>query len=320
MTRGDSARRRRAFALVCGVVLVRGAHVVAQPFSIGASSARAALPQIEIMTSTIFSTPTPGEQGSLLQALNRIDDLLGQLARAKAAIEARHVTVADFDRMSSELKSALAALSPQDCVSPSVAEAAVGKILKPARMISSLGIDTSSLDDIVGEPYDKHPSCAALVRDKARLDAALQPIRSELTKSEDERLADSRREAELTKKLLDKKNELTKVLEAISGRQSVSSNLWKILLVVGLLSLAVMVSIRLFAAEIQFEWVRSGQVIQFVTVMVLLSVIMALGLTETLKENTLGTLLGGIAGYVLSQGVGKAAAQEVARQARDSSR
>lgn len=50
------------------------------------------------------------------------------------------------------------------------------------------------------------------------------------------------------------------------------------------------------------------------TVMILLSVIMALGLAGILKENTLGTLLGGIAGYVLAQGVGRAAAREVSRE------
>jgi hypothetical protein len=61
------------------------------------------------------------------------------------------------------------------------------------------------------------------------------------------------------------------------------------------------------------EWVASGQVIQFVTVMVLLSVITALSLSNVLKENTLGTLLGGIAGYVLAQGVGRAAARDAAR-------
>jgi membrane protein YqaA with SNARE-associated domain len=48
--------------------------------------------------------------------------------------------------------------------------------------------------------------------------------------------------------------------------------------------------------------------------MILLSVIMALGLAGILKENTLGTLLGGIAGYVLAQGVGRAAAREVSRE------
>src|SRR5207249_3035942 len=65
--------------------------------------------------------------------------------------------------------------------------------------------------------------------------------------------------------------------------------------------------------DIQAEWVRSGQVIQFVTVMILLTVIMALGLAGILKENTLGTLLGGIGGYVLSQGVGKAVGAAVQR-------
>jgi hypothetical protein len=69
--------------------------------------------------------------------------------------------------------------------------------------------------------------------------------------------------------------------------------------------------IKLFTPDLQQQWVASGQVIQFVTVMILLSVIMALGLASILKENTLGTLLGGIAGYVLSQGVGRAAAQAV---------
>jgi membrane protein YqaA with SNARE-associated domain len=47
--------------------------------------------------------------------------------------------------------------------------------------------------------------------------------------------------------------------------------------------------------------------------MFLLSVVLALGLAEILKENTLGTLLGGIGGYVLAQGVGRAAAREVSR-------
>ncbi|MFN7940781.1 MAG: hypothetical protein U0X73_04235 [Thermoanaerobaculia bacterium] len=37
-----------------------------------------------------------------------------------------------------------------------------------------------------------------------------------------------------------------------------------------------------------------------------LSVDPGLGLTGNIGENTLGTLLGGVAGYVLSQGVGRA--------------
>jgi len=45
----------------------------------------------------------------------------------------------------------------------------------------------------------------------------------------------------------------------------------------------------LFSSELQLEWVQSGQVIRLVTVSILLSVILALGLSGNLKENTLGT-------------------------------
>jgi hypothetical protein len=94
-------------------------------------------------------------------------------------------------------------------------------------------------------------------------------------------------------------------------KQDIFQYLWIIIGVIGLLSIGTIFVIKLFTPDLQQQWVASGQVIQFVTVMILLSVIMALGLASILKENTLGTLLGGIAGYVLSQGVGRAAAQAV---------
>lgn len=87
---------------------------------------------------------------------------------------------------------------------------------------------------------------------------------------------------------------------------------------IGFFSIGAILAVKLFPEAIQIEWVASGQVIQFVTVMILLSVIMALGLAGIFKENTLGTLLGGIAGYVLAQGVGRAAAREVTRGAQSS--
>jgi hypothetical protein len=80
-----------------------------------------------------------------------------------------------------------------------------------------------------------------------------------------------------------------------------------------LFGLAIIAIVRLFQGEVQMEWVASGQVIQFATVMVLLIVIAALGIAHTLSENTLGTLLGGVAGYVLSQGVGRAVARATER-------
>ena len=62
----------------------------------------------------------------------------------------------------------------------------------------------------------------------------------------------------------------------------------------------------MFPEKAQMELIQSGQVIQFITVLLLLTVIMALGLSGFIKETTLGTLLGGLGGYVLSQGVGRA--------------
>ena len=102
-------------------------------------------------------------------------------------------------------------------------------------------------------------------------------------------------------------------LSSRESQQTISDKLWLIILAIGALSIGTIVTIKLFDQPLQVEWVASGQVIQFVTVMILLSVVMALGLANVLKENTLGTLLGGLAGYVLSQGVGRAAAREVSR-------
>jgi hypothetical protein len=62
--------------------------------------------------------------------------------------------------------------------------------------------------------------------------------------------------------------------------------------------------------DLKMELIESGQLIQFPTVMILLVVVTVLGLSAILDDKTLGTLLGGIAGYVLSQGVGRAASRE----------
>ncbi len=83
-----------------------------------------------------------------------------------------------------------------------------------------------------------------------------------------------------------------------------------------LFSLFVLLSVRFFSPAIQMELVGSGQIVQFPTVMALLVVVVALGLPGILKENTLAALLGGIGGYVLSQGVGRAAAREGERRGR----
>lgn len=81
-------------------------------------------------------------------------------------------------------------------------------------------------------------------------------------------------------------------------------------------SLFILRVVKQFQNAPQMEIIASGQVVQFPTVMVLLVVITALGLTKILDANSLSALLGGIGGYVLSQGVGRAAAARAEREIR----
>ena len=114
--------------------------------------------------------------------------------------------------------------------------------------------------------------------------------------------------------LLQKRREIIdKRISSQETKFQLADRIWAFLGIIGLFSIGAILAVKLFPNEIQFEWVASGQVIQFVTVMILLSVILALGLAGILTENILGTLLGGIGGYVLSQGVGRAVAREVSR-------
>jgi hypothetical protein len=113
--------------------------------------------------------------------------------------------------------------------------------------------------------------------------------------------------------LQQRKDIIEKKLSEQSTKADLTDKLWIVIGMIGFFSISAIMAVKLFDEPIQIEWVASGQVIQFVTVMILLSVIMALGLAGILKENTLGTLLGGIAGYVLAQGVGRSAAHGAAR-------
>ena len=129
------------------------------------------------------------------------------------------------------------------------------------------------------------------------------------------RTTEAKTQATILLDLLQKrKDAIEKKLLSQSTKTELTDKLWIVIGVIGTFSIGAILAVKLFSETIQIEWVASGQVIQFVTVMILLSVIMALGLAGILKENTLGTLLGGIAGYVLAQGVGRAAAREVSRE------
>lgn len=110
---------------------------------------------------------------------------------------------------------------------------------------------------------------------------------------------------------------LSSALETLRAQRDTKatfvSDLKWLVMILGLLSVAVMLIVRTFPESLQTEWVASGQVIQFMTVLIILITVLALGITGVLKENTLGTLLGGIGGYVLSQGIGRAAARSALR-------
>jgi hypothetical protein len=120
--------------------------------------------------------------------------------------------------------------------------------------------------------------------------------------------------------LADLRDELPKAIEALEKRNVAiveklsndASQAWvtKFLPLyiglVGILSLLILWMVRYFTPELQMELVATGQVVQFLTVTVLLISIMALGLGGILKEQIIGTLLGGVGGYILSQGVGLA--------------
>lgn len=112
---------------------------------------------------------------------------------------------------------------------------------------------------------------------------------------------------------------LDEAAQTANTKMSLQANLYVMILIIGLLSIATIGIVRWFPRDVMKEWVESGQVIQFVTVMILLSVIMALGLAGLLTENTLGTLLGGIGGYVLSQGIGRSAARAAMKQMNERS-
>jgi hypothetical protein len=106
-------------------------------------------------------------------------------------------------------------------------------------------------------------------------------------------------------------------LQKLSGHTSEATvlRITLLIIVVGVCLFAWLIfrGVTLFPEKLQSELIISGQLIQFPIVMILLVVVVVLGLSSILDDKTLGTLLGGIAGYVLSQGIGRAASRETER-------
>ncbi|HKO95114.1 MAG TPA: hypothetical protein VJU61_28360, partial [Polyangiaceae bacterium] len=95
-----------------------------------------------------------------------------------------------------------------------------------------------------------------------------------------------------------------------AGSSNVIEKLPVLIVFLGIFSLSIMVMVRRFIPDIQREWVQSGQVIQFMTVTVIVIAVLSLGLAEKLSKENLGTLLGTIGGYVLAQGIGRSASRK----------
>jgi len=97
-------------------------------------------------------------------------------------------------------------------------------------------------------------------------------------------------------------NEAT-LSELVSRGRFITSFPWMMALFFGGVSTLVLL-IRRFETEIQAEWVRSGQVVQFASATLLIIVVFALALSGRIESQSIGTLLGALSGYILSQGVG----------------
>jgi hypothetical protein len=109
----------------------------------------------------------------------------------------------------------------------------------------------------------------------------------------------------------ERRDEVVREMTDDLAGNSVANNIpWLMLIIFGVGGVT-LAGVKIFSEDVQRELIASGQIVQFVTILILLGVILALGLAQRLAAETLGTLLGGLAGYVLSQGVGRQAQQQV---------
>lgn len=116
--------------------------------------------------------------------------------------------------------------------------------------------------------------------------------------------AASRGDLERTRNELERRKReiVTQMSDQVASARVSQTMPWILLIIFGAGGL-LLLSTKLFTAEVQTELVASGQMVQFVTILILFGAILALGLADKLQEQTLAALLGGMAGYVLSQGI-----------------
>ncbi|MEA3016111.1 MAG: hypothetical protein QOI38_833 [Sphingomonadales bacterium] len=146
----------------------------------------------------------------------------------------------------------------------------------------------------------------------SRIESGIGSMTAELTTAADT-VDDLERERE---DLEERKQQIVTEMSNQVASARVAGIMPVILVIIFTLGLVMLIAARLFSPEIQSELVCSGQLIQYATILILFGALIALGLADKLQEQTLAALLGGLAGYVLSQGVGQKEQRQVLRTMR----
>lgn len=313
------------FRVVAAVAILLSNIAYAQPYVQLRDIPRTA--ELENFKQQLEKQSRPIDAVSLYNEIQRLQGTLkqlGELRTQRSMIDSQKDSLkADMDSQKSAIK------DPTFCRKDSTAEDVkrwwVLDIL--AKYNSTLqysadraGVEMEPLKNTLREPKPSE-SCRTYA---AELPAAIDTVEKVVLEDfrqyqqvEQERIANI---PEVDKAYKAQIERLTQDLEKARQHQGDTANklandLWAIILVLGGIALGILLLVRWFPSGSRLELVQSGQVIQFITVLLLLTVIMSLGLSGKIQENTLGTLLGGLAGYVLSQGVGRTA-QHIARKAQ----
>jgi len=319
---------------MCSLVVILGPRAVTAQIPVGYAGYDSA--QITLRLSEL-SKPTeniPQTEPLLNRELEKLDSETISATQVIAQSQRDYkIKIDQVDKAKLETQTAIKKLVSLDCSAKSSDFEAASRSFDRSQAVGYTMINDYGLKDVVDITpfYTPAPisaffdgklsavsACSQFkelydAKGQGELSAAFDKIRSWF---EDATRANVELRDKATQLLTALKQRRAAVLEKLASstpQQEISSRLSMIVLILGGFSVAAILAVRLFASDIQMEWVASGQLIQFVTVSILLGVILILGLSNILKENTLGTLLGGVAGYVLAQGVGKSAAREASR-------
>lgn len=321
-------RQRKRWGLWRILLLTAGVLLVCWPASSRGDGDPAISAADPISTESFDTLPLPPTVELAFQEItrnneyvDRLQELLKQKFTAFADEKERFAT---YRKTLENSWRSLLAMAGR-CVQEKAAELARKKLVDDSRQaLRGLNrlvkgdpmIYASRLEDDLKELCNPQPRLG-LLREEDIRDALEQidAMRARWVQAAQQEIDDTRRAKEGRAKLRGRlEAQLAQLKSAQDKTVTFVADLKWLVMILGLLSVCVILIIRTFPEEVQTEWVASGQVTQFMTVLIILIAILALGITGVLKENTLGTLLGGIGGYVLSQGIGRAAARYAAKQ------